>query len=466
MRARQLFRVCFLAVDERSHSNQRKVFRPKDERRIAPLAEEFISPTRQASIRRHPFLWTALLLTLTCICSAQTHRLVLPNNPNEPVSYPPKRSRPRSPVRIAIRNARIVPVQGEVIENGTILIEEGKIKAIGKNVAIPSGATVIDGTGKVVIPGLVDANAHFGLRETSNERAAEVTPQIHVLQLVNPHSPDFKRALQSGITSICLTPGSLNVVGGLCAVVKPTGEEIDRMLVRDSVAERAALGSDTFENNDAFLNAPANLATIYLRRPNTRMGAVWELRHALDQPEKYPAMALVRSGSLPLRVHARVENDIRAALTIAQEFKLSHIVLDDCSEGFRVADLLAERHVSVVLGPFFDPQAFAPERAETSLSTAAMLSSKGVPVAFGSNDGDETQLLAWAAMAVRDGMTPEAALKAITLNAAEVAGVADRVGSLAPGKDADLLILNGDPLELTSHIERVFINGQVVYGGE
>jgi imidazolonepropionase-like amidohydrolase len=368
--------------------------------------------------------------------------------------------------RIAIRNARIVPIQGAVIENGTLLIENGKIKALGANVSIPAGTTIIDGSGKTVIPGLVDANAHYGLRETGNEQSTEVTPQMHIMGLVNPRSSDFKRALQSGVTSACLTPGSLNVVGGLCAVVKTSGGELDRILVRDSVAERGALGQDTFEGNSGFLNAGSDLATLYLRRPNSRMGAVWEMRHALDQPKKYPALALVRSGSLTLRVHARIENDIRAALTIAQEFKISHLVIDDCAEGFRVADLLAERHVSVVLGPFTDPQGLGPERAETSLSTAGMLSGKGVSVAFGSNDGDPTQLLAWAAMAVRNGMSPEAALKAVTLNAAEIAGVADRVGSLAPGKDADILILSGDPLELTTHIECVLVNGQVVYRAE
>lgn len=368
--------------------------------------------------------------------------------------------------RVAIRNARILPIQGSAIENGTILIENRKIKAIGKDIPIPANTTVIDGTGKTVMPGLVDANAHYGMRENGNEQASEITPQIRALQLLNPRSADFKHALQAGVTTVCVTPGSLNVVGGLCGVVKSTGGELDRMLVRDSVGVRAALGSDTFNGNNAFLNATGDVSTLYLRRPNTRMGAVWEMRHALDQPKKYPALAAVRAGSLPFRVQARVENDIRAALTITQEFKVPRVVIDDCTEGFRVVDLLAERHVSVVLGPFTDPQGFGPERAENSLSTAALLSAKGIPVAFGSNDGDETMLLPWAAMAVRNGMAPEAALKAVTLTAAEIAGVGDRVGSLAPGKDADILILSGDPLELTTHIDSVLVNGQVVYRAE
>ncbi|MCW3051529.1 MAG: amidohydrolase [Chthonomonadales bacterium] len=404
---------------------------------FSPLAKEFIP----SLIARALLLGTAFLSILALASPSQAQRL-------------------------AIRNARIIPVQGAVIENGTLLIENGKIKALGANIAIPAGTTIVDGTGKVLVPGLVDANAHYGLRETPNEQSNEVTPQIRVLPMVNPRSSEFKRALQSGVTSVCLTPGSLNVVGGLCAVVKTTGNELDRILVRDAVAERGALGQDTFGSNSGFLNAGGDLSTLYLRRPNSRMGAVWEMRHALDQPKKYPALALVRAGNLPMRIQARIENDIRAALTIAQEFKIPHVVIDDCTEGFRVVDLLAERHVSVVLGPFNDPQGFSPERSESSLSTAALLSSKGVPVAFGSNDGDATQLLAWAVLAVRNGMSPDAALKAITSTAAEVAGVGDRVGSLAPGKDADILILSGDPLELTTHIERVLVNGQVVYRAE
>src|SRR5579871_6065060 len=117
---------------------------------------------------------------------------------------------------LAIRNARIYTVSGRIIEGGTVLVQDGKIKAVGPQVAIPAGATVLDATGKVLTPGLIDANAHFGLRNTSNEQAKEVTPQIRVSQLLDPHSPDFQHTLQSGVTAACITPGSANVVGGLC----------------------------------------------------------------------------------------------------------------------------------------------------------------------------------------------------------------------------------------------------------
>src|SRR5258708_33014961 len=150
---------------------------------------------------------------------------------------------------VAITGAHIIPVGGPEIPSGTIPIVNAKIKAIGASVAIPNGATVIDASGKVVIPGLVDANARFGLRETANEQSSEVTPQMRVLQLVNPRSPEIQRALQSGVTTACITPGSNNVVGGVCGVIKLYGSSLQQMLLRDGVAVGAALGADTFSGN-------------------------------------------------------------------------------------------------------------------------------------------------------------------------------------------------------------------------
>lgn len=368
---------------------------------------------------------------------------------------------------VAIRNARIITVSGPEIASGTILLVDGKIKALGAAVAIPSGAVVIDGAGKVVMPGLVDANARFGLRATANELSSEITPQMHVLQQLNPRSPEVRRALQSGVTTACITPGAESVIGGLCGVVKTSGESLQQVTLRDGIAVQSALGEDTFNRNGAFLRAgAAGLDSIYLRRPNTRMGAVFELRHALDLADKNAVLARVRSGALPLRVHARVANDIRAAVTIADEFKVPHLIIDDCIEGYRDIDLLVARKVSVILGPFADPQSLAPERSAASLNNAGLLSAAGVPVAFGTNGGDETQLLLSAILAQRGGMNADLAVKAITQTAAEICGVADRVGSLQVGKDADILVLDGDPLEVTTNIEKVLINGQVVYRAE
>jgi imidazolonepropionase-like amidohydrolase len=368
--------------------------------------------------------------------------------------------------RLAIRHARILPIQGAVIADGTILIENGKIRALGANVAVPPNTPTLDVQGATVMPGLVDANAHFGLRDT-NEQAAEVTPQIRITGQIAPRSPDFQHALAYGVTSACLTPESANVVGGECAVVKTSGRTLEQMLLRENVGVRAALGNDTAAGNGAFFRAGAgSLNSIFLRRPNSRMASVWELRKSLDEASKYPALAAVRNGKQPLRVIAHAENDIRAAVTIADEFKLPRLVLDEGCEAYKVADLLAGHRVAVVLGPFADPQANGPDSASPVLNTPGILAEKGIPIAFGSNSGDPGPLLQWAALAVKYGLEPDVALRAITLNAAELCGVADRVGSLEVGKDADLLILRGDPLELTTQLEKVIVNGQVVYRAE
>ncbi|MCS6861289.1 MAG: amidohydrolase family protein [Abditibacteriales bacterium] len=382
---------------------------------------------------------------------------------------------------LAIRNAKIYTVSGGVIEGGTVLVGNGKIKAVGQSVAVPSDATVIDATGKVVMPGIVDANARFGVRGMSNEQASEITSSVRACCFIDPRSPHFKRVVQAGVTTACITPGTANVVGGLCAVVKTSGSTVKDITLRDAVAVRAALGADVYAGNSSFRTFGGDaLANIYARRPNSRMATVWELRQALFQAQQamvngqknnsstinHQPLTMILKGDLPLRIHARIENDIRVALTIAEEFKLPRVILDEASEAYKVADEIAARQIPVVLGPFADPQYVSPEGAELCLNTAGILADKGVKVAFGSNGGDATQLLTWAAFAVRNGLKPDIALRAITLTAAEIIGVADRVGSIEVGKDADLLILNGEPLDVTTRIEKVIVNGRVVHGAE
>lgn len=366
---------------------------------------------------------------------------------------------------LVIRNARIFPVCGPPIDHGTILIEGGRIRAVGGGIAIPPGARVVDATGLAVMPGIVDANARFGVRGSGNEESSEVTPEARVARLINARSPEFQRALQSGVTSACVTPGSANVVGGLCAVVKTVRRDGRTALLRDGVALRAALGADTYSGNSSFrfFGFGEGLTSIYLRRPNSRMAAVWELRKALYEAKRYGSLARVLAGELPLRLHAVIENDIRAALTIADEFGLSRVVIDQGTEAYRLAGELARRKVPVVLGPFENPHGLPSESAEVCLNSAGLLAAKGVRVAFGSNGANPGELLSWVALAVRHGMNPETALRAITLEAAAVAGVDDRVGSLEPGKDADLLVLSGEPWQVTTRILKVVVDGQVVH---
>jgi len=364
---------------------------------------------------------------------------------------------------LVLRNARIFTVRSGIIERGGILIRDGKIASVGKIGAVSPGATVIDLAGKAVMPGIVDANARFGMSR-DNEEAAEVTPGIRAKTLADLNSPEMKRALQAGVTTACFTPGSANVIGGICGVVKTGGRTRAEMSRRESPAVRASLGQDVFASNNSFRGPGGEgLANITNRRPNSRMAAVWELRKALFEADRYPALAGMLAGKVPLRIHARTENDIRVVFTLMDEFNLKRVILDDAVEAYQVADQIAARRIPVVLGPFSDPQSSTPEGTDALLNTAGLLASKGIRIAFGSNGGDPGQLLSWAALAVRNGLSSELALRAITLSAAEIAGVADSVGSIEPGKDGDLLILSGDPLQITSRVEKVIIRGQVVH---
>ena len=363
---------------------------------------------------------------------------------------------------LLLKNATIYTVRGPILQRGDILIRDGRIVTVGRVASIPAGAAVLDLSGKSVMPGIVDANGRFAMSR-DNEQSAEVTPSARALNLLEPAGPELKRALAQGVTSVSLTPGPTNVIGGICAAVRTHGPTRSEMLIRDATGLRAALGQDVFASNGGFRGAGGEgLASIFNRRPNSRMAAVWELRKALFEADRHPALAKAVSGEMPLRIHARTENDIRVVFTLMDEFNLRRVILDDAVEAYKVADQIAARRIPVVLGPFSDPQYTTPESTDALLNSAGLLSSKEVRIAFGSNGGDPGLLRAWAAMAVRNGLPHDRALRAITLTAAEVAGVANRIGSIEAGKDADLLVLSGDPLQITSRIEKVVVRGQVI----
>jgi imidazolonepropionase-like amidohydrolase len=225
---------------------------------------------------------------------------------------------------------------------------------------------------------------------TDNEQYGEITPAIKSAYLIDLDSAELKRALQSGVTTACFTPGSANVVGGMCSVFRTHGVSRENMMMRESHAVRAALGQDVYASNSSFRGAGSDLDNIFGRRPNSRMATVWELRQALFQRERYPALARAAAGVIPLRIHARTENDIRVVFTLMDEFKLKNVILDDATEAHKIADQLAARRIPVVLGPLADPQIVSTEGTESLLNTAGLLASKGVRIAFGSSGGDPT----------------------------------------------------------------------------
>lgn len=382
---------------------------------------------------------------------------------------------------IAIKNAKIYPVDRPVIENGTILVDNGKIVSVGASPEIPSGAEVIDAGGRSAYPGFIDAHCHLGMMESAigfegsdeNELTDPITPHMRAIDGFNPMDATVKEAREAGVTLAATGPGSGNVIGGTFMAVKTYGVRVDDMVVKDPLAMKIAFG----ENPKRVYNSKG-------KTPTTRMGTAALLREALykakrykeqieragDDLSKYPAydakmealLPVVR-GEMPLKAHAHRADDIFTALRIAKEFGL-RITLDHCTEGHLIADILAKEGVPAIVGPSFGHKTKF-ELTNKTFETPGALTRAGVKVAIITDSPvvPLSTLPLMAGMAVQAGMDPADAIKAITLNAAEILGLQDRVGSITPGKDADLAIYDGNPLEITGRAWMVLIDGKVVY---
>jgi imidazolonepropionase-like amidohydrolase len=380
---------------------------------------------------------------------------------------------------VAIRAGEILTISGEPIQGGVILLQGGKIADIGAEVVVPPEARVIDASGGVVMPGLVDAGAVAPVRGDRNEQSDEITPSFRIAGALDPKSKALRRILQNGCTTLCILPGGENVIGGLGVVVKPVGpvSNMGEWILKEDAGLRVVMGRDAAAGNRIpRLEPPTNF---YFRRPTTTMAVAWMLRKCFFDAQQYAAsgatgeadltvLAAALHGEIPIRVKVRRAIDIRTAMRIADEYQF-RVILDECTEGYKMADELARRKIPVVLGPLYcyptgGNWQSREEGREVHWNNPGLLVQAGVEVAIASNGQDESiGLLTAAAFAVRHGMTRTDALKSITLTPARILQVADRVGSLEKGKDADLLILSGDPLAATSRIQRVILNGKTVY---
>ncbi len=389
--------------------------------------------------------------------------------------------------RLAIRGGLVHTMAGEPIEGGTVLVEDGKITQVGRDLPVPRGFTVIDARDFVVMPGLVSARSHVGLESNwrrqshIDESSRPVVPAMEVKHAVEPHSPNFAHARELGVTTLMVTPGNQEVFAGRGAVLKAAGVVVDEMIVRDRAVMVMGLGSSARREG---------------KMPSTRMGIAALARETLIKAREYmekvdaaggaadgkapkrdldmEALIPVLKGETPLLVHAERRDDILTAVRIADEFGL-RIILDGATDAYKVADVLRERDIPVIVEDLFrgagnvEDQGFDP-RAPARLAEA------GVRIAFrarmesgwftpgpASPGGDMLEI---AAFAVRNGLDPDVALRSVTLDAARIIGMDGRVGSLEPGKDADLLILTGHPFRTLSIPEAVFIDGKLVYQRE
>ena len=357
-----------------------------------------------------------------------------------------------------------------------ILLAGGKIAAIGTDLTALADAEIFDADGLDVYPGFVDAHTHIGLDGYGigyegcdyNEMNDIWTPQLRAIDGINPRDPSLADARRAGVTCVCTGPGSANVLGGTFLAMKTVGDRIDNMIVKDPVAMKCAFGENpkrcyrdkcdsTRMSTAAFLRGALMQARDYGARKQAANGDITKMP-AYNQ--KLEALLPVLAREIPLKAHAHQANDIFTALRIAREFNL-RLTLEHVTEGHLIADELAgEKDVPMAVGPSLT---FASkfELQNKSWSTPAVLTAAGCHVSIITDSSviPQQYLPLCAGMAIKAGMDPFDALKAITLNPAEHIGVADRVGSLEVGKDADLVITAGSPFEVLTEVKAVFIDG-------
>ena len=382
---------------------------------------------------------------------------------------------------LLIKGGYIKPISGQDIPEGDILVDRGKIIAIGKKVKAPTNCKVIDAHGLIVTPGLIEAHCHLGLHgEASrwesadyNERSNPVTPHMRAIDGFRPDDEAVGIALAAGITTAVAGPGSANVIGGTFAAFKLVGNDVDAMVLKNPVAMKIAFG----ENPKGCFGQNGGKA------PVTRMAVAGLLRETLYKTRKYKedvaaaekegkprpfdlqmeAMLPVINGEIPLKAHAHRADDILTALRIADEFGVK-ITLDHCTDGALIVDRLVKAKRPCLVGPSFGCKS-KQELAHKSFTTAGILDKAGVEVCI-ITDAPVIPLQylpLCAGLAIKAGMKEESAWRAITLNPAHVAGIDDRVGSLEPGKDADIVLFEGNPLrEIGARPRFVIVNGKVV----
>ena len=339
---------------------------------------------------------------------------------------------------IAIRAKRVETGAGEALQDGVVLIERGKVSAVGVQLELPAGAQVFDHDG-VVTAGLIACHSYDGLRGENHDRTRSVMPELRVADAFSPTNADFERALAAGITSVVLAPTPQNLVGGRAAVVKTSG----------GAALRSAAHL-VLSLSDAALQAN--------RYPTSSQGALAELEARFAEPEG--AFAEAAAGDLPVLIDVGETGDVLRATRLAARHKLRGALVGAPSWLEGQAAAISRAGLGVVLGPY--PAGTSP----ALLATAAELGAAGVPLGFALDAPyhHPDQLRLSAAQCVRAGLEPAAARRALTADAARLAGVADRAGQLQPGFDADLVLWSGDPLDLSSAVEAVFVDGELVHG--
>ena len=380
---------------------------------------------------------------------------------------------------LLIQNGYVKTMAGPDIPGGSVLIgDDGKIIAVGADITVPENAQIIDAEGRLVTPGCVDAHCHIGLDNQAmgwegrdyNEIVDPLTPQMRAIDSINPMDEAFPLAIKGGVTSACTGPGSANVVGGTFVAIKLYGKRVDKMIIKDPIAMKCAFG----ENPKRCYGQGAK------KSPMTRMATAALLREILFKTKRYvadkesgknppfdmklEAMTPVFTEGLPLKCHAHRADDILTSIRVAREFGVN-ITLDHCTDGSLIADELAEEGLPAFVGPTFGGKSKI-ELANKSFDTPKDLTNAGVKVSI-ITDAPVIPLQylpMCAALAKNAGLDEEDAWKAITINPAQSTGIGDRVGSLEPGKDGDVVIWTADPMHTVGAESYItIVDGKIIY---
>lgn len=384
---------------------------------------------------------------------------------------------------LLLKNGNVMTMAGPAFV-GDVAIENGKIAAVGQSLSY-SDAEVRDVTGMTVMPGIVDPHCHIGMWEDAmgfegadgNECTNPITPELRAIDAINPYDRCFEEAAAGGVTTCVTGPGSANVIGGQFVAIKTYGDSVEDMVLRFPVAVKAAFG----ENPKRVYNGKN-------QTPSTRMATAALMRKALVEaqeyneklekgkadPEKMPErnlgkeiLARVIRRELPMKIHAHRADDILTAIRICREFKLRY-TLDHCTEGYLITDklkeALGEDCEGIIVGPLLTDRSKI-ELKNLSFKAPKVLEQAGIEYAMMTDHPvtPEQYLPICTAVAVREGASEEGALKAITINAAKITGIADRVGSIEVGKDADIAVFSGHPFDFRSRCVLTLVNGKVAH---
>ncbi len=380
---------------------------------------------------------------------------------------------------LLIKKGNLYTMEDGVKNGFDILIEDGKIKEIGKG--IERDCEVLDASGMTVLPGLVDAHCHLGMWEDGmNEEGADgnegvnpTTPSLRAIDAVNPRDGYFREAREGGVTTVVTGPGSANVIGGQFCALKTVGERIDDMIVKAPCALKVAFGENPKRVYKGQKKSPVTrMATAGILRKEFTRAQEYMRKQALAEknPEKAPERDLdleilceVLKGNLIMKAHAHRADDILTAIRIAKEFGVK-LSIEHCTEGYTITEFLKDEDIRIVLGPLATERCKI-ELREMTLAAPGIMEKNGIEFALCTDHPViiEPYLLLSAALAVREGLSEEGALRSVTINAARAAGIDERVGSIAEGKDADLVLFGGNPMDIRNKPAYVLIDGKIVY---